>query len=45
LLETLKSYYKVVVALDGEKALKLAHADNPPDLILLDIMMPDIDGY
>ena len=45
LVETLKSDYKVVPALDGEKALKLAQADNHPDLILLDIMMPGIDGY
>jgi cyclic di-GMP phosphodiesterase len=45
LIETLKSDYKVVPALDGEKALKMANAENPPDLILLDIMMPGIDGY
>ena len=29
----------------ASKALKIAHADAPPDLILLDIMMPDMDGY
>ena len=32
-------------ATNGEKALKLATSDKPPDLILLDIMMPDMDGY
>ena len=40
----LKEVYTVVVANNGEKALKIV-ADNPPDLILLDIMMPGIDGY
>ena len=30
---------------NGENALKIAMADNPPDLILLDITMPGIDGY
>lgn len=37
--------YKVRVANGGERAIKIAQSDNPPDLILLDIMMPDVDGY
>ena len=41
----LKPEYKVKVALNGEKALKIAGSDKPPDLILLDIMMPEMDGY
>ena len=41
----LKDTYKVKVANHGDKGLKIAMSDNPPDLILLDIMMPDIDGY
>ena len=35
--------YKITVASTGEEALKLAHAD-PPDLVLLDLMLPGIDG-
>ena len=41
----LSPLYKVKVALNGEKALKIAESDDPPDLILLDVMMPEIDGY
>jgi len=41
----LKDEYKVKVANSGEKALKIAAASQPPDLILLDIMMPVMDGY
>ena len=41
----LRDHYHVKVANHGEKALKIAQGDNPPDLILLDIMMPGIDGY
>lgn len=37
--------YKVKFAINGEKALKIAKAANPPDLILLDIEMPGMDGY
>ena len=41
----LKDTYKVKVANCGERALEIAQSDTPPDLILLDIMMPDMDGY
>jgi putative two-component system response regulator len=41
----LKYDFHVRVANGGERAIKIAQSDNPPDLILLDIMMPDIDGY
>jgi sigma-B regulation protein RsbU (phosphoserine phosphatase) len=44
LVETLGDDYKISVAMDGEAALEDI-AENPPDLILLDIMMPGIDGY
>jgi len=37
--------YNVKAALNGEKALKIAGSENPPDIILLDIMMPGMDGY
>ena len=40
----LKDHYKVKVATSGEKALLIAAAE-PPDLILLDIMMPQMNGY
>ncbi|MBI4728912.1 MAG: response regulator [Acidobacteria bacterium] len=36
--------YSVVTAADGEQALSVARAENP-DLVLLDVMMPKIDGY
>lgn len=41
----LRDIYKVKAAIDGEKALRIAQSDAPPDLILLDIMMPGMDGY
>jgi sigma-B regulation protein RsbU (phosphoserine phosphatase) len=37
--------YKIKVALNGEKALQIAGTEKPPDIILLDIMMPGMDGY
>lgn len=43
LVELLKSSYRVKTATNGAQALKLVAA-NPPDLILLDVMMPNIDG-
>jgi len=41
----LKNDYKVKIANGGEKALKIATSDTPPDLILLDITMAGMDGY
>ncbi len=41
----LKDQYKVKVANNGEKAIKIAQSESPPDLILLDIMMPGLTGY
>ncbi len=41
----LRDDYRVKVALNGVRALKIAQSDSPPDLVLLDIMMPEIDGY
>lgn len=40
----LKEDYKVRAATRGQRALDIATSDNPPDLILLDIMMPEMDG-
>ena len=36
--------YQIVAASNGQQALQMAHAEKP-DLILLDVMMPDMDGY
>src|SRR6476646_5079865 len=44
LVEGLKADHKLSLALNGEMALQIA-AKAPPDLVLLDIMMPGIDGY
>jgi putative two-component system response regulator len=41
----LKDLYKVKIANNGERALKIAATGTPPDIILLDIMMPVMDGY
>ena len=45
LVDLLKPNYKVMAAIGGKQALKAARGDSPPDLILLDIMMPEMDGY
>ena len=41
----LRPEYRVKAATNGESALRLAATAPPPDLILLDIMMPGMDGY
>lgn len=41
----LKDKYKIKIATNGLKALHIASIDPSPDLILLDVMMPEMDGY
>ncbi len=45
LAQALKGEYKITFSTDGQHALQTAMSDEPPDLILLDIMMPEMDGY
>ena len=45
IVELLNGDYQLAVAKDGRRALELAAGDTPPDLILLDIVMPELDGY
>ncbi len=45
LREVLEGNYRTKIAINGEKALKIAFSDNKIDLILLDIMMPGMSGY
>ena len=45
LLEALQEDYEVAIATDGPTALELLETQARPDLILLDIMMPGMDGY
>ena len=44
IVEALRGEYKLSVALDGTSALRICER-QPPDLVLLDILMPGIDGY
>ena len=41
----LKDIYKIRIATNGPKALELAKVAPPPDLVLLDVMMPEMNGY
>lgn len=43
--ELLNSDYVIKAANTGKVALKIAESESPPDLILLDIMMPELNGY
>jgi diguanylate cyclase (GGDEF) domain len=45
LANLLKDDYTIQIANRGQKALDIARGSQPPDLILLDIMMPEMDGY
>ncbi len=37
--------YEVTIAADGEAALEAAAATPPPDLVILDVMMPKLNGF
>lgn len=41
----LKDEHKIQVATNGKEALRIASTNPLPDLILLDVMMPEMDGY
>lgn len=45
LSDLLRQEYKVILAKNGNQALDRVNTDTPPDLILLDVVMPEIDGY
>jgi DNA-binding response OmpR family regulator len=45
LSKVLSQYYEVVVTSDGQSALALAGKPPAPDLLLLDVMMPGLDGH
>ncbi|MGE5271235.1 MAG: two-component system response regulator [Thiohalocapsa sp.] len=45
LAQALADTYRVKAARDGQGALQIAAGDPPPDLILLDIVMPGLDGF
>lgn len=42
--EVIKKDYRIKAATSGEKTLSICLSQNPPDMVLLDIMMPDMDG-
>lgn len=41
----LRDSYRVKAALNGPRALSICAGDTPPDLVLLDVMMPGMDGF
>ncbi|MFM5688067.1 response regulator, partial [Aeromonas caviae] len=45
LTDLLSPTYRVLAAQSGEKCLRIANGKTVPDLILLDVMMPGMDGY
>ena len=45
LSDLLRPQYKVLAATNGEDCLRVAHGPLRPELILLDVMMPGMDGY
>jgi len=45
LLEALKGDYRIMVANNGAKAIEIVQGPTPPDLVLLDIVMPGMNGY
>ena len=44
-MENLKEEFAVLVATSGQKGLEIAEKEPQPDVILMDVMMPEMDGY
>lgn len=45
LVNALSDLYRVRAATSGPQALRICRSDDPPDLVLLDVVMPDMDGF
>ncbi len=45
LVSVFEKEYRIKIALDGYEALRIAESEEQPDIILLDITMPSMDGY
>ncbi len=45
IVENLKPHFNLSIAKSGRKALDIASSENPPEVILLDVSMPEMDGY
>ncbi len=45
LMELFRDDYKIAAAVSAKRALKVAFSEAPPDIVLTDIMMPEMDGY
>ena len=45
MVDLLKDEHRLRVACSGQRTLEIAQGPNPPDLILLDVMMPGMDGH
>lgn len=45
LINILQNEYEIIVATNGKKAIELCASEHKPDIILLDIVIPEMDGY
>lgn len=45
LSDALSDSYNIIAAKNGQMALKVAQKNDQPDIILLDVVMPEMDGY
>ncbi|MEX2327046.1 MAG: response regulator, partial [Pseudomonadales bacterium] len=43
--EALKYEFQIMAATNAEQALRAVRSEAPPDLVLLDVMMPGVDGF